>query len=96
MIDMNLTGAFHTIQPILPDMVAGKWGRIVTISSQTAQSGSQDRAHYAAPKGGVIGLTRSLARELVPHLQSTPSRRLWSTRLWRRRACDPDRCRRWK
>jgi NAD(P)-dependent dehydrogenase (short-subunit alcohol dehydrogenase family) len=67
MIDINLTGVFHTIQPALPDMVAAKWGRIVTISSQAAQSGAQDRAHYAASKGGVIGLTRSLARELARH-----------------------------
>jgi 2-hydroxycyclohexanecarboxyl-CoA dehydrogenase len=67
MLDVNLTGVFHTIQPALPDMVAAKWGRIVTISSQAAQSGAQDRAHYAASKGGVIGLTRSLARELAPH-----------------------------
>jgi 2-hydroxycyclohexanecarboxyl-CoA dehydrogenase len=67
MIDVNLTGVFHTIQPALPDMVAAKWGRIVTISSQAAQSGAQDRAHYAASKGGVIGLTRSLARELAQH-----------------------------
>jgi 2-hydroxycyclohexanecarboxyl-CoA dehydrogenase len=67
MIDVNLTGVFHTIQPALPDMVAAQWGRIVTISSQAAQSGAQDRAHYAASKGGVIGLTRSLARELARH-----------------------------
>jgi NAD(P)-dependent dehydrogenase (short-subunit alcohol dehydrogenase family) len=65
MIDVNLTGTFHTIQPALSDMVASKWGRIVTISSQAAQSGAQDRAHYAASKGGVIGLTRSLAREFA-------------------------------
>jgi NAD(P)-dependent dehydrogenase (short-subunit alcohol dehydrogenase family) len=67
MIDVNLTGVFHTLQPALPDMVAAKWGRIVTISSQAAQSGAQDRAHYAASKAGVIGLTRSLARELARH-----------------------------
>jgi 2-hydroxycyclohexanecarboxyl-CoA dehydrogenase len=67
MIDVNLTGMFHTLQPALSDMVAEKWGRIVTISSQAAQSGAQDRAHYAASKGGVIGLTRSLARELARH-----------------------------
>lgn len=65
MIDVNLTGVFHTIQPALSDMVAAKWGRIVTISSQAAQSGAQDRAHYAASKGGVISLTRSLAREFA-------------------------------
>jgi NAD(P)-dependent dehydrogenase (short-subunit alcohol dehydrogenase family) len=67
MIDVNLTGVFHTIQPALSDMVAAKWGRVVTISSQAAQSGAQDRAHYAASKGGVISLTRSLARELARH-----------------------------
>jgi 2-hydroxycyclohexanecarboxyl-CoA dehydrogenase len=67
MLDVNLTGVFHTIQPTLSDMMAKKWGRIVTISSQAAQSGAQDRAHYAASKGGVIGLTRSLARELARH-----------------------------
>ena len=65
MIDVNLTGVFHTVQAALPDMEAAGWGRIVTISSQAAQSGAQDRAHYAASKGGVIGLTRSLARELA-------------------------------
>jgi NAD(P)-dependent dehydrogenase (short-subunit alcohol dehydrogenase family) len=65
MIDVNLTGVFHTIQPALSDMIEAKWGRIVTISSQAAQSGAADRAHYAASKGGVIGLTRSLARELA-------------------------------
>jgi 2-hydroxycyclohexanecarboxyl-CoA dehydrogenase len=67
MIDVNLTGVFHTLQPAVSDMIAAKWGRIVTISSQAAQSGAQDRAHYAASKGGVIGLTRSLARELARH-----------------------------
>jgi NAD(P)-dependent dehydrogenase (short-subunit alcohol dehydrogenase family) len=67
MIDVNLTGVFHTIQPALADMVAAKWGRIVTISSQAAQSGAQERAHYGASKAGVIGLTRSLARELARH-----------------------------
>lgn len=67
MIDVNLTGVFHTLQAALPDMLAAKWGRIVTISSQAAQSGAPDRAHYAASKGGVIGLTRSLARELAAY-----------------------------
>jgi 2-hydroxycyclohexanecarboxyl-CoA dehydrogenase len=66
MIAVNLTGVFHTLQAAVPDMVAAKWGRIVTISSQAAQSGAPDRAHYAAAKGGVIGLTRALARELAP------------------------------
>lgn len=67
MIDINLTGVFHTIQAALPDMVDAKWGRIITISSHAAQSGAADRAHYAAAKAGVIGLTRALAREYAAH-----------------------------
>jgi len=65
MLSVNLDGVFHTIQAAVPDMIEQKWGRIVTISSNAAQWGSQDRAHYAAAKGGVIGLTKSLARELA-------------------------------
>lgn len=67
MIGINLTGVFHTIQAAVPDMIAAKWGRIVTISSNAAQWGSSDRAHYSASKGGVIGLTKALARELAKH-----------------------------
>lgn len=63
MIDINLTGIFHTVQAALPDMEEAKWGRVITISSHAAQSGAADRAHYSAAKGGVIGLTRALARE---------------------------------
>jgi len=61
-IDVNLTGTFHCCQVALPDMVAANWGRIVTISSSAAQRGSPNMAHYAAAKGGVIVLTKSLAR----------------------------------
>ena len=61
-IDVNLTGTFHCCQAALPDMVAARWGRIVTIASSSAQRGSPRNAHYAAAKGGVIVLTKSLAR----------------------------------
>jgi 2-hydroxycyclohexanecarboxyl-CoA dehydrogenase len=64
MIDINLTGVFHTIQPAVAEMVEQKWGRIVTISSQAGQSGGPLRSHYSAAKAGVIGLTKALAREL--------------------------------
>jgi 2-hydroxycyclohexanecarboxyl-CoA dehydrogenase len=47
-------------------MVAARWGRIVTISSSSAQRGSPRNAHYAAAKGGVIVLTKSLARAYAP------------------------------
>jgi 2-hydroxycyclohexanecarboxyl-CoA dehydrogenase len=66
-IDVNLTGTFHCCQAAVPDMVAGRWGRIVTIASSSAQRGSPGMAHYAAAKGGVIALTKSLAREYAPH-----------------------------
>jgi 2-hydroxycyclohexanecarboxyl-CoA dehydrogenase len=63
---VNLTGTFHCVQAVVPDMQAAGWGRIVTISSASAQSGAPNRAHYAAAKGGVISLTKALAFELGP------------------------------
>lgn len=66
-IAVNLTGTFHCLQAAVPDMLAAKWGRIVTISSSSAQSGAARMAHYVASKGGVIGLTKALAIELAPH-----------------------------
>ena len=62
-IDVNLTGTFHCCQVALPDMLAARWGRIVMISSSSAQRGSPGMAHYAASKGAVITLTKSLAHE---------------------------------
>ena len=62
-IAVNLTGTFHCCQAALPDMVAGGWGRIVMISSSSAQRGSPFAAHYAASKGALLTLTKSLARE---------------------------------
>jgi 2-hydroxycyclohexanecarboxyl-CoA dehydrogenase len=62
-IEVNLTGTFHCCQAALPDMVASGWGRIVMISSSSAQRGSPFAAHYAASKGALLTLTKSLARE---------------------------------
>jgi 2-hydroxycyclohexanecarboxyl-CoA dehydrogenase len=62
-IDVNLTGTFHCCQVAIPDMVAANWGRIVMISSSSAQRGSPSMAHYAASKGALMALTKSLARE---------------------------------
>jgi len=62
-IDVNLTGTFHCCQVAIPDMLAAKWGRMVLISSSSAQRGSPFAAHYAASKGAVLTLTKSLARE---------------------------------
>ncbi|HSO97089.1 MAG TPA: SDR family NAD(P)-dependent oxidoreductase [Acidimicrobiia bacterium] len=67
MLAVNLTGTFHCVQAAVPDMMAVGWGRIVTISSSSAQSGARRMAHYVASKGGVIALTKALAAELGPH-----------------------------
>ena len=64
-IAVNLTGTFTCVQLALPDMLAAQWGRIVTISSSSAQSGAPNMAHYVASKGGVIGLTKAFAREFA-------------------------------
>jgi NAD(P)-dependent dehydrogenase (short-subunit alcohol dehydrogenase family) len=64
---VNLTGTFDCIRLAVPDMIAANWGRIVTISSSSAQSGAPNMAHYVASKGGVIGLTKALARELASY-----------------------------
>ncbi|HVR00066.1 MAG TPA: SDR family NAD(P)-dependent oxidoreductase [Mycobacterium sp.] len=62
-IAVNLTGTFLCLQAAIADMTATGWGRIVTISSAAAQLGSQHQGHYVASKGGVIALTKTVARE---------------------------------
>lgn len=65
-IDVNLTGAFRCCQAVLPGMVEAGWGRIVNISSSSAQGGQPYMAHYVSSKAGMIGLTKSLALEFGP------------------------------
>ncbi|MED5811440.1 SDR family NAD(P)-dependent oxidoreductase [Mycolicibacterium sp. 050232] len=67
MIDVNLSGTFRCCQVALPDMVDAGWGRIVMISSSSAQRGTPFAAHYAASKGALLTLTKSLAREYAAH-----------------------------
>jgi 2-hydroxycyclohexanecarboxyl-CoA dehydrogenase len=62
---INLKSMLVCTQAVLPDMLAAKWGRIVNVSSSSAQSGSARMTAYAASKGGVIGFTKSLAQELA-------------------------------
>lgn len=64
-IGVNLTGPFLVTKELLPDMLAAGWGRIVNISSSSAQTGAPAMAHYAASKGGVIGFTKALAIEFA-------------------------------
>ncbi|MEV7086190.1 SDR family NAD(P)-dependent oxidoreductase [Streptomyces sp. NPDC093085] len=63
MIGINLKGPFLVTRELVPDMLTAGWGRIVNISSSSAQTGAPSMAHYAASKGGVIGFTRALAME---------------------------------
>jgi len=61
---VNLKGTFNCTQAVVSDMVEAGWGRIINISSSSAQSGAPKMTHYAASKAGVIGFTKALAREL--------------------------------
>ena len=63
---INLRGPFMCVQAVLPDMKAAKWGRIVNISSSSAQSGQPFMAAYVSSKAGLIGLTKSMALEFGP------------------------------
>ena len=66
MLEINLKGTFIVTQVVLPDMKAAKWGRIINISSSSAQTGAINMAHYSSSKGAVVTLTRTLAQELGP------------------------------
>jgi len=65
-IAVNLKGTFNTIQATLPHLIRQRSGKIVTVTSELALVGRAGLAAYAASKAGVIGLTKSLARELAP------------------------------
>lgn len=65
-IDVNLNGVFHCTQAVLLDMLEAGWGRIVNITSSSAQSGQPFMTHYVAAKSAVTGLTKALALELGP------------------------------
>ena len=67
MFDINTKGTFIVTQVVLPDMKAANWGRVVNISSSSAQTGSVQQVHYSASKGAVITMTRSLAQALGPY-----------------------------
>lgn len=64
---VNVRGPFIVTQEILPDMKAAKWGRIVNISSSSAQTGAINMIPYSSSKGAIVTMTRSMAQEFGPY-----------------------------
>jgi 3-oxoacyl-[acyl-carrier protein] reductase len=65
-IDVNIKGCFYTTSAVVPYMKKQKSGNIILISSTAGQRGEAGHSHYAASKGALISLTKSLAAELAP------------------------------
>ena len=65
-MEVNLNGPFYFAQAVVPDMIEAGWGRIVNISSSSAQGGQPYMVHYVTSKAGLIGFTKALALELGP------------------------------
>jgi 2-hydroxycyclohexanecarboxyl-CoA dehydrogenase len=63
LISINLTGALHMLHAVLPGMAERKRGRIVNVASDAARGGSSGEAVYSACKGGLVALSKTLARE---------------------------------
>jgi len=63
-MDVNLNGPFHLTKAVLKDMVKNKCGRIINISSISGTDGNKGQGNYAASKGGLLALTKSLAKEV--------------------------------
>ena len=66
-IHTNITGTFYCVRAALPHMKKNRWGRIVNISSGTYRMGRPWFLHYVSTKASLMGMSRSLARELGPH-----------------------------
>lgn len=64
-IRTSLDGFYNVTRPLVMPMVRARWGRIITISSVSAQVGNRSQANYAAAKAGLIGATRALASEVA-------------------------------
>lgn len=65
-VAVNLKGAFNCCKAVVPAMCKARWGRIVNMSSISGLHGNVGQVNYAASKAGIVGLTKSLAREVAP------------------------------
>ena len=66
-IGTNLVGTFLCSKAVVPQLLAQRFGRIISLTSGSAFHGARNGAHYAASKAGIIGFSKSLALELAPH-----------------------------
>lgn len=64
-IEVNLVGPYLTSRAVVPRLIANGWGRIVNVASIAGKEGNPNASHYSASKAGLIGLTKSLAKELA-------------------------------
>ena len=64
-VEVNLLGTFHVNRIVVPDMIEREYGRIVNIASVAGKEGNPNASAYSASKAGVIGLTKSLGKELA-------------------------------
>ncbi|MDQ0345856.1 SDR family NAD(P)-dependent oxidoreductase [Ancylobacter vacuolatus] len=64
-LDVNLVGPFLTCKAVVPELLNNGWGRIVNVASIAGKEGNPNASHYSASKAGLIGLTKSLAKELA-------------------------------
>lgn len=64
-LDVNLGGTFHVCRAVIPGMVERGWGRIVNIASMAGKDGNPNLGAYSASKAAVIGLTKSMGKELA-------------------------------
>jgi 3-oxoacyl-[acyl-carrier protein] reductase len=64
-VDVNLVGPFLTCKAVVPELLKNGWGRIVNVASIAGKEGNPNASHYSASKAGLIGLTKSLGKELA-------------------------------